>query len=119
MKVKYATIAVTDMDESIKFYTEIMGFVVDNQINPFPGFTITFLKGEGNSMIELVKNVEEPKKGIFMVGLEVDDMDSTADELRSKGVEFTRGPIDVGDGAKIAFLKDPDGVEIELIQHKI
>ena len=45
MKVKYATIGVADMDESIKFYTEIMGLEIDNQLNPYPGFTITFLKG--------------------------------------------------------------------------
>jgi lactoylglutathione lyase len=37
--------------------------------------------------------------------------------FRSKGAKFTRGPMEVGDGAKLAFLKDPNGVEIELIQH--
>jgi len=46
MKVKYATIAVADMDESIKFYKEVMGFEIDNQINPYPGAKITFLKGK-------------------------------------------------------------------------
>jgi lactoylglutathione lyase len=118
MKVKYATIAVSDMEESIKFYTEVLGFEIDGQINPYPGFNITFLRNEGDALIELIENVEEPdKKGIFMVGMEVENMDSTVKELLSKGTKFTRGPIDVGDGAKIAFLKDPNGVEIELIQH--
>lgn len=44
-------------------------------------------------------------------------MDTTVEQLISKGVKFTRGPMKVGDGAKIAFLMDPNGVEIELIQH--
>jgi lactoylglutathione lyase len=118
MKVKYATIAVSDMDESIKFYSEVLGFEIDGQINPYPGFKITFLRNDGDAMIELIENVEEPeKKGIFMVGMEVKDMDTTVKELLSRGAKFTRGPIDVGDGGKIAFLKDPNGVEIELIQH--
>ena len=118
MKVKYATIAVKDMDESVEFYSEVLGFKVDGKINPHQGLNITFLRNEGDAMIELIENVEEPEKqGIFMVGMEVSDMDTTAKELLSKGAKFTRGPIEVGDGAKIAFLKDPNGVEIELIQH--
>ena len=52
-----------------------------------------------------------------MIGMEVDDMNTTAKELIEKGAKFTRDPIEVGDGAKLAFLKDPNGVEIELIQH--
>lgn len=49
--------------------------------------------------------------------MEVEDLDATAKELIERGAEFTRGPMEVGDGAKLAFLKDPNGVEIELIQH--
>ncbi len=118
MKVKYATIAVKDMDESIRFYTDVLGFEVDGTLNPFPGLNITFLRDEGDAMIELIKNEEEPERqGIFMVGMEISDMDTTAEELLSKGAKFIRGPVDVGNGTKIAFLKDPNGVEIELIQH--
>ena len=118
MKVKYATIAVANMEESIKFYTEVMGFQIDNQITPYPGMKIIFLKDEGDAMIELIENADEPeKKGIFLVGMEVEDMDTTVKQLISKGAKFTRGPMEVGDGAKLAFLMDPNGVEIELIQH--
>ena len=118
MKVKYATIAVANMEESIKFYTEVMGFEIDNQITPYPGMKIIFLKDEGDAMIELIENADEPeKKGIFLVGMEVEDMDTTVKQLISNGAKFTRGPMEVGDGAKLAFLMDPNGVEIELIQH--
>jgi lactoylglutathione lyase len=118
MKVKYATIAVADMNESIKFYTEVVGLEIDNQINPYPGLTITFLKGEGEAMIELIENVENPQKpGLFLVGMEVENMNTKVKELKSKGAKITRGPTQVADGAIIAFLQDPNGVEIELIQH--
>ncbi|MDD3986086.1 MAG: VOC family protein, partial [Methanobacterium sp.] len=117
MKVKYATIAVDNMEDSIKFYTEVIGFKIDNQITPYPGMKIVFLKDEGDAMIELIENQDEPgKKGIFLVGMEVENMDITVKQLISKGVKFTRGPMEVGDGTKITFLMDPNGVEIELIQ---
>lgn len=118
MKVKYATIAVDNMEKSIKFYTKVMGFEIDNEITPYPGTKIIFLKDEGEAMIELIENSNEPeKKGLFLVGMEVKNMDVTVKQLLSKGVKFTRGPIEVGDGAKLAFLMDLNGVEIELIQH--
>jgi len=118
MKVKYATIGVADMEESIKFYAEIMGLKIDSQINPYPGFTITFLKGEGDAMIELIENVENPQEtGLLSVGMEVEDMNATVKELKSKGAEITRGPTSVAAGTIIAFLQDPNGVQIGLIQH--
>ncbi|MGZ7044449.1 MAG: VOC family protein [Methanobacterium sp.] len=122
MKVKYTNIAVDDLEESIKFYSDVLGFTENRRFNPGKGMTIAFLKGEGDSMIELTEGIEnlDPKmkghKGLFMVGLEVSDMDKTAKELQDKGVKFTRGPIDTPNGTKIAFLKDPQGVQIELIQ---
>ena len=105
MKVKYATIAVVNMEESIKFYTEVMGFKIDNQITPYPGMKIIFLKDEGDAMIELVENTDEPeKKGIFLVGMEVEDMDTTVKQLISKGAKFTRGPMEVGDWCQTSLF---------------
>lgn len=122
MKVKYTNIAVENLDASLKFYIDILGFEEDRRFSPQKGLTIAFLKGDGESMIELTEGMEnlDPEMkgqyGIFMIGLEVSDMDKTANELNDKGVKFTRGPIDAPNGTKIAFLKDPQGVQIELIQ---
>ncbi|MGF7118470.1 putative enzyme related to lactoylglutathione lyase [Methanobacterium oryzae] len=73
-------------------------------------------------MLELTEGIEnldpsmKGQNGLFMVGLEVSDMNKTARKLQNNGVKFTRGPIDTPNGTKIAFLKDPQGVQIELIQ---
>ena len=53
MKVKYATIIVRSMDESIAFYSDVMGFAVDSQYRPRPGIVITLMKGAGEAMVEL------------------------------------------------------------------
>jgi lactoylglutathione lyase len=69
-------------------------------------------------MVELIENKNEPQTpGIFLIGMEVEDMDKTAAELIDKGAEFTRWPMEVGDGAKLTFLTAPNGVEIELNPH--
>ena len=115
MKVKYATIIVDDMDESIKFYTEIIGLEIDSQYNPYPGLTITLLKGDGDAMIELIKNTEN-ETGLFSVGIEVENINTTFKELKSKGAKITKEPMPITIGT-IAFLEDPNGATIVLIQH--
>ncbi len=53
--------------------------------------------------------------GYRMMALEVDDMDKTVTQLKSKGVEITRGPSNLGK-SKRAEIKDPNGISIELRQ---
>ena len=124
MKIKYTTIAVADMDESIKFYTEVMGLEIDKQFNPRPGLNITFMKGEGESIIELIEFLENPqnpaenpqKPGLIAVGMEVEDMKTTVEKLKYKGAKFTLEPTQTPFEI-LAFIEDPNGVRIALIQH--
>jgi len=115
MKIKYTTMIVDDMDESVKFYRDVMGFEVDSQYDLGPAGTITLLKGEGDAMIELIKNpVDEP--GLFSVGMDVEDVKATVKELKSKGAKVTMEPTPITVGT-LAFVEDPNGIRIALIQH--
>ncbi len=116
MKVKYATIIVENMEKSVKFYTEVMGFDVDSQFTPMPGVIITLLKNQGDAMIELIKNTEN-EIGLFSVGMEVTDLIATVKELKSKGAKITMEPVPISVGS-LAFVEDPNGAKIALIQHK-
>ncbi|KUO72365.1 MAG: S-D-lactoylglutathione methylglyoxal lyase [Desulfosporosinus sp. BRH_c37] len=116
MEVKYATIVVKDMDESIKFYAEVMGFEIDSQYNPQPGIMITLMKGKGDAMIELIKDTIHGI-GLYSVGMKVEDLNTTVKELKSKGAKITLGPVPIMVGS-LAFLEDPNGVRIALIQHE-
>jgi len=115
MKVRYATIIVDDMEESIKFYTDVMGFEIYSQHNLQPRAMITILKGEGDAMIELIKNKED-EIGFYSVGMDVDDIETTVEELRSKGAKIIMEPRPITVGF-LAFLEDPNGVKIALIQN--
>jgi lactoylglutathione lyase len=115
MKIKYATMIVKDMEESIQFYTEVLGFEIDSQYDLGPAGAITLLKGEGETMVEIIKNpVDEP--GLFSIGMDVEDINATVEELKSKGVNITMEPTPITVGT-LAFLEDPNGVRIALIQH--
>jgi len=115
MKIKYTTMIVNDMDESIKFYTEVVGFEIDSQYDLGPAGKITLLKGEGETMIELIKNPVN-ETGLFSVGMDVEDINATVKELKSKGANITMEPTPITVGT-LAFLEDPNGVRIALIQH--
>ena len=117
MKVKNAVIAVEDLDKSASFYTEILGMNETRRFSPRPGLTIAFFQGEGEATIELIEGEENGKKGLFMVGMEVEDMEAELANLKTNGVVLTRGPFSAPGGPRIAFLEGPDGVEIELIEH--
>jgi lactoylglutathione lyase len=115
MKIKYTTMIVKDMDESIKFYLDVMGFEIDSQYDLGPAGTITLLKGEGETIVELIKNpTDEP--GLFSMGMDVEDINATVNELKSKGAKITMEPMPITVGI-LAFLEDPNGVRIALIQH--
>lgn len=115
MKIKYTTMIVNDMDESVKFYRDVMGFEVDSQYDLGPAGTITLLKGEGETMVELIKNPVD-ETGLFSVGMDVEDVNATVKELKSKGAKVTMGPTPITVGT-LAFIEDPNGVKIALIQH--
>ncbi|MTK64503.1 MAG: VOC family protein [Methanobacterium sp.] len=115
MKIKYTTMIVRDMDESVSFYRDVMGFKVDSRHNPNPEIAITLLKGEGDAMVELIKDPQHDI-GIYSVGMDVEDIENTVEELKSKGANITMDPVPITVG-KLAFLEDPNGVRIALIQH--
>jgi catechol 2,3-dioxygenase-like lactoylglutathione lyase family enzyme len=47
----------------------------------------------------------------------VDDIEATVTQIKEKGVVFNLEPIQIEGGMKLAFLKDPNGVLIELVEH--
>ncbi|MDL2218662.1 VOC family protein [Christensenellaceae bacterium OttesenSCG-928-M15] len=113
-QVKYATSIVRDMEESIAFYENVLGFTIDSRFAPAPGTMITLMKGKGEAMIELIKS-DLYEVGFYSVGMEVEDLAATIAELRAKGASVTDpAPTLVG---KLAFTEDPNGVRICLIQH--
>jgi lactoylglutathione lyase len=105
---------VKDMNESVKFYTDTMGFKIDSEHYP-PNAKITLLKGEGDTLLELIQD-DKNKIGLYSIGMAVENMDSAVRELKLKGVEFILEPTKISIGL-MAMFKDPNDINIVLIHH--
>jgi lactoylglutathione lyase len=114
MKIKYSTMIVKDIDESIQFYSEKLGFQIDSDYN-LPQARITLLKGEGDTMIELIED-KTSEIGLFSIGMDIENMDEEVKKLKNKGIKFEMEPTKISVGY-MALFKDPNGVNIVLIQH--
>jgi catechol 2,3-dioxygenase-like lactoylglutathione lyase family enzyme len=60
-----------------------------------------------------------PYQGLDHFGLTVSDIDAVVAELKAKGAEFTREPTTVRPGVRVAFLRGPEGVSIELLDRNV
>ena len=60
-----------------------------------------------------------PYQGLDHFGLTVSGIDAVVAELKAKGVEFTREPTTVRPGVRVAFLRAPEGVSIELLDRNL
>lgn len=124
MKFLHTMIRVNDLDESLKFYCEVLGMkLIRKKDYPSGKFTLAFV-GYGdesqNTVIELTYNWDthqyESGNAFGHLAIGVEDIYQTCDELRNKGVKIARepGPMKHG-GTEIAFIEDPNGYKIELI----
>jgi lactoylglutathione lyase len=59
---------------------------------------------------------EFPYYGVEHIGLTVDDVDAACEELRAKGAEIAIGPLTRSPGLRLAFVRGPEGVMVELVQ---
>ena len=127
MRLLHTMIRVGNLDKSIKFYTEIMGMKLLRQKDyPDGKFTLAFV-GYGdekdNSVIELTHNWDtynyEIGNGFGHLAIEVDDIYAACEKIKQQGGNIIReaGPMNAGTTI-IAFVKDPDGYEIELLNKK-
>ena len=125
MRLLHTMIRVGDMPRSVKFYTEILGMrVLRTSKNEEYKYDLTFVGYEDESkgaVIELTYNygVDSYDHGTAFghLALGVDDVAQTCEDIRKAGGSVVReaGPVK-GGSTIIAFVEDPDGYKIELIQ---
>ncbi len=125
-RLAHTMIRVRDLEKSLDFYTRILGMQVLRQ-KEYPGgkFTNTFVgygPEETHPAIELTYNWdrEEPYdmgNGWGHVALEVPDVYAACEALQSAGANITRAPGPMKNGTRvIAFVEDPDGYKVELLE---
>jgi lactoylglutathione lyase len=121
----HTMLRVGDLERSVKFYTELFGMKeLRRRDVPDGKYTLSFLGyGEDteHTQIELTYNYGVEKydigTGFGHLAIGVPDVAGTCEKLRAAGAKITREPGPVKFGTTIiAFVEDPDGYKIELIQ---
>lgn len=127
MRILHTMIRVTDLDKSLDFYTNIFGMkLLRKKDFPDGRFTLAFVgygDEDSNTVLELTHNWDtksyEPGNAFGHIAIAVPDAYKACDDITAKGGKVVRpaGPMKFGGGV-IAFVEDPDGYKIELIEHK-
>ncbi|HHX83139.1 MAG TPA: lactoylglutathione lyase [Pseudomonadaceae bacterium] len=125
MRILHTMIRVTDLEKSLDFYTKVFGMqLLRRKDYPEGKFTLAFVgygSEESGAVIELTHNWEtdsyELGNAFGHIAIAVPDAYQACTEIEAKGGNVVRpaGPMKHG-GTVIAFVKDPDGYMIELIE---
>jgi len=127
MRLLHTMIRVGDLDRSIHFYTDVLGMkLLRREDYPDGKFTLAFLgygDEQNNTVLELTYNWGVTQYDIGNafghLAIEVDDVYRAAQRIREMGGEIIREPGPMNAGTTIiAFVKDPDGYQIELLAPK-
>ncbi|AWG35606.1 lactoylglutathione lyase [Alcaligenes aquatilis] len=127
MRILHTMLRVGNLDRSLAFYTEVLGMKLLRQSDyPDGRFTLAFVGYQDESeaaVLELTHNWDTPSydlgNGYGHIALEVPDAYKACENIKARGGKVVReaGPMKHGTTV-IAFVEDPDGYKIELIQAK-
>ncbi len=127
----YTGIRVKNMEESLKFYTDVLGMVIVEplqEMSPTKGSAVTLKSPNSEQVLELnYYEQDSPFNSAYVNGEDLDhiafdvqDLTATVEELKRQGIEVVVEPYAIGSdiGWKEAYVKDPNGIWIELLQRK-
>ena len=124
MKVKkllHTRMRVSDMDQTIAFYTGVLGLEVAERNTSPRGSHLAFLRVPNSD--ELIELCSFPPSGpvkvqedLLHLAFQVENLDETIASLNKKGIRVTDGPTTTSSGSRFIFIDAPDGYEVELIE---
>lgn len=118
MKFLWTTILAKDMEETLKFYQEIVGLKIDKRFSGGPGTEICFM-GEDDTKLEIIHNekVQDIDAGnAVTLGFRVDSLDEMLKFVTEKGIQIKTGPVQPNPEIKFFIIQDPNGIKVQFAQ---
>ncbi|HEY5561541.1 MAG TPA: VOC family protein [Clostridiaceae bacterium] len=119
MKFCWTTLMVKNMDESLKFYQDIIGLNVSRRFNAGPGVEIAFL-GDGDTKVELICNKATEEVSFtssISLGFEVNSLDEMMVLVKEKSIEIHGGPFQPNPHTKFFYVMDPNGLKVQFVEN--
>ena len=119
MRYLHTMVRVTDLDQSLRFYCDLLGLKEQRRVDVEAGrFTLVFLaaKGDESAQVELTYNWDPEEltggRNFGHLAYRVENIYRTCRRLMDRGVTINRPPRD----GRMAFVRSPDAISIELLQ---
>lgn len=119
MKLCWVTINTDNMEESLRFYTEIAGLDVASRFRPDHETEIAFLGGDDDPKVELISGPGCAAKGILKgisIGIRVDSLYDILEKVKGKGIDVISGPVSPSPSIKFFMVSDPNGVTVQFVE---
>jgi len=118
MEVLHTALDVTDMESQLDFYTELLGLEVTQEAE-MDGQRMVWVGGdEGGELQFLEADEHADPAGIDHLAVATDDLDAAIEEATAEwGSDLVVEPQEIPGEARLAFVSDPEGYSVELIQH--
>jgi catechol 2,3-dioxygenase-like lactoylglutathione lyase family enzyme len=120
-KLDHIHLRCQDVEKSVEYYVNLFAGEVVARFEA-RGMPIVRLKVGETFLALSPRREDEPEVqgegtrwGAYELGFLVEDLDRACQELRAKGAEFAAGPLEARSGVRVAFLKAPDGMQIEIL----
>ena len=119
-----------DPDATARFFETMFNAEVTRSIYPpgtlYPGQMRVTMKVGGQKVLIAPTHPHDPTAGapqfpyygLEHIGLTVDDVDAACEELRAKGADVAIGPLTRDPGTRLAFIRGPEGIMVELVQQR-
>lgn len=122
MAYLWTTIKVKNLEESIKFYQEIVGLKVQRRFEARPEREIAFLAAaEGQTEVELIADQGKENVDIgqdISLGFEVESVAEKIDFFKEKEIEIESGPVAPNPEIEFFYVLDPNGLKIQFVENK-
>lgn len=122
MKFLWTTLYVKNLDESVAFYTDLVGLRLQQRFPAGPGMEIAFM-GNGTpdeTLVELIADMNKTAvshSDYISIGFAVESADAMLETVKSKSIPIHAGPMETP-MMKYFIVKDPNGLSVQFFQQK-